>query len=446
LPEVNFAFLKEADRSFVYFVDVVNGKRPATELAQIVVVVDKDHPSGRVRIEASARPTESQLDVIPRYDLVDVPAYSKFGIMGSAHFMKPSSTTFATVLANRGCRAKCTFCSVRGFNGDSVRSRSVSSVVDEIELLRDRYGVEHIMWLDDDLLYDHGRAIRLFNEMNKRNLGVTWDAGNGVLASSCTPDVIDAAVASGCISLTIGMESGNRAILRQIRKPAAPETLLRAAEVLRKHPEIFVRVFLMLGFPGETVRAIRDTIDLSRQMNLDWHTITKLQGLPSTEIFKDLSALGKVKKGSDTRYSLNTYGHNRREDPLLNINATSPDILLDSMDQMSVPTAEELDALWFIMNYMVNFRRIFQEKSILKLQQIYTFTKHISETVAPEHPFALYYQAYLEETLSIAATSDISDRLKKQLTNSPTWAYWFRTFGLSVDHIDSKSFPTGQTA
>ena len=231
------------------------------------------------------------------------------------------------------------------------------------------------------------------------------------------------------------MESGNRDILKKIRKPASPETLLRAAEVLRKYPTIFVRVFLMLGFPGETVRAIRDTIDLAKQMNLDWHSITKLQGLPSTEIYKDLGALGKVKKDSDTRFSFNTYGHNRREDPILKIKATDPESLLNEMDQNSIPTNEELDSLWFIMNYQVNFERITKVESIVKQQQIYTFTKHIATTVSPEHAFALYYQSYLAKKLKIKTEKDIKKTIENKLNNNETWNYWFKTFGLSINDI-----------
>ena len=75
------------------------------------------------------------------------------------------------------------------------------------------------MWLDDDLLRDHTRAIGLFNEIVRRGLTITWDATNGVIAASCTDEVIDAAAKSGCIALNIGMESGNPDILRKIVKP-----------------------------------------------------------------------------------------------------------------------------------------------------------------------------------------------------------------------------------
>ena len=60
----------------------------------------------------------------------------------------------------------------------------LNSVVDELLRLQNDYGVEHIVWLDDDLLKDHKRTLEMFNEMVKRNLRLTWDATNGVIAHS----------------------------------------------------------------------------------------------------------------------------------------------------------------------------------------------------------------------------------------------------------------------
>src|SRR5678815_1379258 len=144
------------------------------------------------------------------------------------------------------------------------------------------------MWLDDDLLKDHTRAVALFNGMVQRGLRLTWDASNGVIASSCTDEVIAAAEASGCIALIIGMESGNPDVLRRIAKPGTVDVFLAASEVLRRHERINSNVYLMLGFPGETVGMIRDTIDVSLRMNLDWYRIKPLQPLPSTPIYQTM--------------------------------------------------------------------------------------------------------------------------------------------------------------
>ena len=141
---------------------------------------------------------------------------------------------------------------MRNFNGRGVRRREVSSVIDELLMLREVYGVEHIMWLDDDFLYDRSESMALFNEMIQRNIQLTWDCTNGVIVSALTEEIVAAAAESGCIGLNLGGESGSEEILRQVKKPGTPKQFLRGAEILSRYPSIFVKVFLIIGFPGET--------------------------------------------------------------------------------------------------------------------------------------------------------------------------------------------------
>jgi len=46
--------------------------------------------------------------------------------------------------------------------------RDYMNVVDEIQVLVERHGVGHLMWLDDDLLKDERRALAMFNEIVRR--------------------------------------------------------------------------------------------------------------------------------------------------------------------------------------------------------------------------------------------------------------------------------------
>jgi radical SAM superfamily enzyme YgiQ (UPF0313 family) len=65
---------------------------------------------------------------------------------------------------------------------------------------------------------------------------------------------------------------------------------------MRKHPKIFTRGFLIIGFPDETVEQIHDTITVSTEMGLDWYTVQLLTPLPSTEIYDQMVDSGKAKK------------------------------------------------------------------------------------------------------------------------------------------------------
>ena len=97
----------------------------------------------------------------------------------------------------------------------------------------------------------------------RNKLDITWDCTNGVIAAACKDEVIHAARDSGCIGVNIGMESGNRDILKKIKKPGTVENFLKAAEVFKKYEEINARVFLLIGFIKLTllVLILQDLID-----------------------------------------------------------------------------------------------------------------------------------------------------------------------------------------
>lgn len=438
IPEAQFAFLREADIAMKNFILFVNGQKEAVELGQLVINL----PGQRYWLERELQPTAAEMDVIPAYDLMDIAHLSERGVIGNFHGFKPKGTRFATCLSNRGCRARCTFCSVRNFNGEGVRQRSVESVLDELEMLRYTYGVGHVVWLDDDLLRDHRRALALFNGMINRKLELTWDATNGVIAASCTDEIVQAMAESGCIALNIGMESGNKDILRQVRKPGTVKTFLAAAEVLKRYPQIHARVFLMIGFPNETLRMIRDTIDVVREMDLDWAGITPLQPLPNTPIYDAMVEQGLIQPvgSSEVRFMAGAYG--KQDEIDLGLRMVSQDFAaaFGSIPLDEMPNQEQIQDIWFYMNYHLNFHRLFTETRPLKLRQQLQNLTALSDVISPEHGFALYFAGYLHYRLSGAIPPELIRRLDEKLTASDYWRARFEAFGLFIDDLKTANF------
>lgn len=439
LPFVCGAFLGEADVSLKNFCRFLRGECAVSEVKSMALV---DDARNIVRVEGRCIPSAEELDVLPAYDLMEISSLSSVGIIGNFHGFKPPKARFATCLSNRGCRAHCTFCSVRNFNGQGVRQRSVESVIDEWVLLHDQYGIEHITWLDDDLLKDEKRALSLFRGIAAKKLGMTWDATNGLIAAACSEEIVAAMAESGCIAVNIGMESGNPDILKMIKKPGTVGGFLRAAEVFKKYPEIHVRIFLMIGFPGETLAMIEDTINVARQMDLDWSGVTPLQPLPNTPIYDSMVEQGIIQNNnSEVRFMAGAYGKQDEIDLGIRLSSASFQEAFANIAHDQVPTPAQIQDIWFYMNYHLNFHRLFSEERPIKIEQQFKHLRTLCDVISPEHGFALYFIGYLQHKLYGFVDADIIARLTSKMESSPYWKDRMNAFGLSINDLTSGNFP-----
>lgn len=454
LEGVDFVSLFEGDLALPNLFEVINGKKEVESLAQFafrkgkkIYVFDKRLvPDGEV------------MSIMPAYDIMDVKDHSKYGTIGSWHGLLGHKTVVSTCQSNRGCRAACTFCNVRTYHGKTVRHKTVDSVVDELLCLQNDYGIEHIVWLDDDLLKDERRTIHMFNEMVRRNVKLTWDATNGVIAHSLKKlEVVEAAYKSGCVGLHVGIESGNPQILRQIRKPGTVETFIAAADVLNKFPSINSRALLMLGFPKETLGMIFDTIELAEKINFDWNNLSVLQPWKGTPIYEEMSDDGllgmeegtlKTEDNDKAPYQLGTYSRQRSiEMGKINQKSTIKDLSegflnkIKAKDLDVIPSAKDLDDLWFYMNIRINLSKLLRENRKLKIEQQYNFLNYVCNKTAPDNALIIYFYALMHKKYLGHIPSEIKLRLKNRLENSEYWQERFESFNLKLEHLNNEKFP-----
>ncbi len=432
LSGVKFLFTYECEQSFKDFVCVVEGDQ-ICNLSQ-VYIADLDQYQSNKSV-----PNSKLLDVIPKYEIMEISKLSKFGKIGSFYCHTTPDTKIATIVSNRGCRAQCTFCSVRNFNGVGVRHRSIESIIKELKILRYGYDIKHIMWLDDDIFKDSKRTVDMFNAIANENLGMTFDCSNGVIAASCTDEILSASARAGLIGLNIGMESGSKKILREIKKPGTPATFLEAAEKLKKYPEINSRVFLMIGFPGETYKDILDTFEVAREMSLDWYNITILQPLPNTPIFDSMVAQGYIDPSkvdfSSIRYNSGGLGKHQSNKNVNLKDVASVDFIkiFQEHNLNDVPEADELDKIWAFMNYHLNFKPLLFETREIKLKQKLEYIQNLCDIVVPENAFAQYFRISLLNKMGSGVGQKEIDNLREYVLGNTFWEKRFVELGLDFN-------------
>lgn len=349
----DFVFLNEGELTLQRFYAFVRGA-PDAQPVNVCFMNESGH--------FCQLPAETggavELDIRAELSKLPVERYHLAGSLNNFSRMRGLEVPFATVLSRRGCRAHCTFCSVRNFNGRSVRVRQVEGVIEELRYWRDQRGIRHFDWLDDDLLYDKEEALRLFHQMAEQLPDITWSANNGLIAAAITPELMDAMQRSGCIGFTVGLETGNKEMLRKVRKPGSIEKFRAFTHVAKRYPKLFLLVNFILGLPGETFEQMLDSFRLAHWAKLDWNNFFTFQPLRNTDAF--IAYAGLEQADTDLKRMGSTINFNPVRGGVLGTIsdkvATGYEIF--ELPEKLIPSQEQRKEIWFTFNYLVNFLRM----------------------------------------------------------------------------------------
>lgn len=202
-------------------------------------------------------------------------------------YFRKNRTKPVPILTARGCGFSCAFCDKRLFWGSGTNFRSIPNVLEEIELLYNRYGVRKIQFDDYDFLLKKQRAVALCNALIKKNLKIRWECAT-------RPDAVDGKLLrlmrlAGCRTIYFGLESGSPQILRTLGKPLDIKKAVKNIRMAKTHA-IRVGIFLIVGAPGETPETLRQTKSVLRRLPLDELFVNPLILLPGSRLFKSFLA------------------------------------------------------------------------------------------------------------------------------------------------------------
>lgn len=208
---------------------------------------------------------------IPAYDLIDLKNYSTVGV----------KTT-------RGCPFNCSFCLL---GGTTIKHgfrkygwMSAKRVVDELELLQDKYNIKRVYFLDETFTIPKNRVTAICNEIKNRNLKLTWYCQT---RSDCVDyNLLKTMKEANCTLVQFGVESGSQSSLQNISKKIQ---LSQTEKAFRWSHQLGLNtgVFLIYGLPNETTEDIRKTLNFTMGLKPDIVQISTATPLPGTKFYEE---------------------------------------------------------------------------------------------------------------------------------------------------------------
>jgi len=270
-PALDIVVRREGETTFLEILQHLQTGKP---LNDVLGVTFRAKDGSFIRTED--RPFLTDLDSLPfpAYHLLPLESFHRMG------------KTIFPLTTSRGCVQWCDFCSTVRMFGRGYRTRSPKNVVDEIEMLHNKYGESQFTFYDDAFTVNRANVMTMCSELKARNLHVQWDCETRV--DYVDQELLQTMKDAGCLAVWYGVESGSEKILGQMNKKTKKDQI-RAAFKMTQKTGMMVIASAIIGFPGETEETAWETINFIKELNPDdigFYVATPYPGTPMYELVK----------------------------------------------------------------------------------------------------------------------------------------------------------------
>ncbi|MCP4227199.1 MAG: 30S ribosomal protein S12 methylthiotransferase RimO [Actinomycetia bacterium] len=197
----------------------------------------------------------------PSFDLLELPRPA-------------ASAPWAYVKVAEGCDRNCGFCAIPAFRGKQ-RSRSIESILAEVEALADAGRLQEVVLVAQDLAAfgrDQGRGSRQIVPLVRRVAErVARVRLLYLYPSDLTDELIDTMCGTGVAYFDLSLQHVSPSLLRRMRRWGSGQRFTERIEAIRaREPDAAFRSNSIVGYPGETEADHDSLLAFIERSQLDW--------------------------------------------------------------------------------------------------------------------------------------------------------------------------------
>lgn len=200
-------------------------------------------------------------------NLDELPFPARELVENEKYLMAMSKIPHTVLVSSRGCDQNCIFCTARQYYGNKLRLRSAKNVADEMEMVKNKFGIKYITMWSDTFTLDRDFVIELCREVLERGLKIKWMCNSRV--DTIDEEMLVFMEKAGCIGIAFGVESGVQSILDRAGKKIRVSQIKKAFALMKK-TRIESLAHFILGLPGETKETIKETVKFAKKIDPDY--------------------------------------------------------------------------------------------------------------------------------------------------------------------------------
>jgi len=292
---IDYVIRGEGEYTFREVIDFLDGNKKNTSKKDIKGISYKDK-AGKI-IHTEDRPLEPNLDnfPIPRRDLIDFKDYMYLG------------ARLGMLESSRGCPHSCKFCCIHKMWQDpkhSYRTKSVKRIMQEIYDIN--WKNNFIFFCEDNFTINVKRTKKILNTIIQAGIPnkMLLSCQSRIDTLHRNPWLIDLMHEAGMRQVFLGIESVHQQSLNAMNKRNTNPKMTR--KVVNELQDRGISIFggVIIGYPGETKKMVRQTIQFTKSLDLTCVQFTPITAFPGTQFYDEIKDEGKVVTDNYRRYNL----------------------------------------------------------------------------------------------------------------------------------------------
>lgn len=213
---------------------------------------------------------------------------------------------YVSIHTSLGCPYKCSFCCINApFGKSSYRMWSPDTVIKEIDILVNQYGVKNIKFVDEMFVLNRNHVIGICDHIIERGYDLNIWAYARV--DTVKDEFLDKLKRAGFRWLALGIESGSKHVRDGVEKGRFG--LEEILQVVRKIQDAGINVIgnYIFGLPDDTYESMQETLDLAIEANCEFANFYCAMAYPGSKLYTMATENGWALPDSWIGYSQHSF-------------------------------------------------------------------------------------------------------------------------------------------
>lgn len=255
--------------------EILAGDKP---LDQIEGIAFRRDDGSLVQTPPRAQIKDLNAQPFPDRAAIDIPAYMRI-------WKENHGQSAVSLITARGCPYTCTWCSHAVF-GYTHRRRSPQNVVDEVTHIRETYNPDLLWYADDVFTINHRWLFAYAEELSRRGLHTPFETISR--EDRLDEQVVKTLADMGCYRLWVGAESGSQRVLDAMQRKTDVARVKEVVHLLQRYG-IEAGMFIMLGYDGEQISDLEETVQTLKDANPDVFLTTVAYPIKGTKYYEKVA-------------------------------------------------------------------------------------------------------------------------------------------------------------